>query len=43
MVNYLNILEIWDVVEKCYVLKYNLNTNILTIESLIIKGKIIML
>jgi hypothetical protein len=43
MVNYLNILEIWDVVEKYYVLKYNPNTNILTIESLIIKGKIIML
>jgi hypothetical protein len=43
MVYYLNILEIWDVVEKGYALKYNLNTNILTIESLIVKGKIIML
>jgi hypothetical protein len=37
MINYLNILEIWDVVEKYYIPKYNPDTNILTTESLIVK------
>jgi hypothetical protein len=39
MINYLNILEIWEIVEKYYVPKYNPDTNILTTESLIIKRK----
>jgi hypothetical protein len=37
MVNYLNILEVWDVVEKYYILKYNSDTNILTTKSLLVK------
>jgi hypothetical protein len=37
MTNYLNILKVWDVVEKGYIPKYNLDTNTLTTESVLIK------
>jgi hypothetical protein len=37
MINYLNILNVWDVVEKEYIPKYNPGTNILTTESLLVK------
>jgi gag-polypeptide of LTR copia-type len=37
MVNYLNILEVWDIVEKGYIAKYNSTTNVLTTESLLDK------
>jgi hypothetical protein len=37
MVNYLNILKVWEVVEKGYIPKYNPTTSILTTESLLDK------
>jgi Zn-dependent oligopeptidase len=37
MVNYLNILEVWDIVDKRYMAKYNPISNVLTTESLLDK------
>jgi hypothetical protein len=37
MVNYLNILEVWDIVDKGYIAKYNPISNVLTTESLLDK------
>jgi hypothetical protein len=37
MINYLNILKIWEVVEKVYEPKYNPDINILTTKSLMKK------
>jgi hypothetical protein len=36
MTNYLNILEFLDIIETCYIPKYNPNTNVLTTESLLL-------
>jgi hypothetical protein len=37
MVNYLNILEVWNIVDKGYIAKYNPTSNVLTSESLLDK------
>jgi hypothetical protein len=37
MINYLNILKIWEVIEKVYEPKYNPDINILTTKSLMKK------
>jgi gag-polypeptide of LTR copia-type len=37
MINYLNILEIWDIVDKEYIANYNPTSNVLTTESLLDK------
>jgi hypothetical protein len=38
MINYMNILDIWDIIVNDYVLKLDETTKILTNESKLIKG-----
>jgi hypothetical protein len=37
MINYLNILDVWDIVDKGYIAKYNFTSNVLTTEPLLDK------